>query len=274
MSILFADIVRLIEVLIWPIIILFFLIRYKDSIKEFAKQALPRIRKLSIFNMLDLELQPIAELKTSWMGPIVNIQQLAHSQIFDSTETSVLSELKAPSASDCAIIDLGKGHEWLTSRLFLFSFLLKYLRNLRCFVFVCSEGYEKKYIGNAKPEAVQDALVRTFPEYANQLDLTLMGPPHDTSMYKIRAKVRNLPEDDPSISQLINGFLNNIRSPQPPLGLDPKWVLLGNVYENASWITEHDIKAILGKELNESRVIDDEEKNKDAHATCERLTTF
>jgi hypothetical protein len=267
MEILFSDIVNLVQILLWPIILLVFLLIYRNSIRKFVEQLSPRIKKLSLLNVFDVELHEVPDLNTKWtgfgaragfgpgFGP-ANIQQLAQRPYFDSTESSILSQLQDTSASDCAIIDLGKGEEWITSRLFILSFLLKQLRNLKCFVFVKGDETQKEiYIGNSTPEKVQDALARFFPDYATHMDSVLQAK-FNTSLYMARSRISSVPTDPGSLYTIVNDFLQKIKS---PVSADPsKWVQLQPgllEYENAFWIDEYQIKRILGRELNESYVI-------------------
>ena len=262
MDIQFSDIVSLLQVLLWPAILLSLLFIFRKPIGRFVEQAVPRISRLSLLNVFDVELREVAELNTQGSGVgSATIQELVQRPYFESSMPSMLSQLEDPSASDCALIDLGKGDEWLTSRLFLLSFLLKQLRNLRCFVFVQSgDAKEKRYIGNATPEQVQDAIIRRFPKYADELDSILLNFT-GISLYKTRAGVQNLPNVtlpnvSASLSTIMYQFVNTI-SGQNPSG--PDWVQLsGNInYENAAWVDEYQIRKMLGKELNESYVIKD-----------------
>jgi hypothetical protein len=266
MVISFSDIVSLIQVLLWPVILLLLLFIYREQIRSIVEYIGPRVSRLSFLNIFNIELREVAELKTHWagMGGPTTIQELAQTPYFDSSQTSILSQLQDTSASDCALIDLGQGQEWLTSRLFILSFLLKHLRNLRCFVFVKSDdGKGRIYLGNSTPEEVQDAIARRFPDYADHLD-QILWPQYDTSLYKTRSSIRNLPKDEISLSQIINQFIGKIKLNHQP---SPDWVQLPGTsdYENASWIDEYQIKRILGKELNESYAI------KDANTTDKEL---
>ena len=54
----------------------------------------------------------------------------------DSTLKSFYAQIEATSALELAIVDLGQGHEWLTSRLYILSVILTRMRGLKAIVFV------------------------------------------------------------------------------------------------------------------------------------------
>jgi hypothetical protein len=141
MGIQFSDIVNLLQILIWPTILLFFLLFYRDVIKKAIKKIIPRIGKLSIANLFTVELREISGLSLEDDGPV---KDLASREIYSSHLEIILSLIENQATSDCAVINLGKGKEWLTSRLFLLSFLMKNLVDLKCFVFLCEENNKKK----------------------------------------------------------------------------------------------------------------------------------
>ena len=107
--------------------------------------------KFSIANLFAIELQEVSEFKISELkigGGTAFDQTIANRVIYSTGTSELVRQLQDPSASDFAIINLDK--TWFSSRLFVFAFLRKNLRNLSCMVFVQTEGDKKiKYLGNA-----------------------------------------------------------------------------------------------------------------------------
>ena len=260
MEILFSDIVNLVQILIWPIFATIFVIIYRASIKKFFKSAGKRMSKVSIANLFAIELQEVSEFKISELkiGQEAIYQTIANREIYSSNLAELRRQFQNPSASDCTIINLDI--TWFSSRLFLFAFLLKNLRNLRCMVFVQTGGDMKnKYLGNATPEQVQDAIARTFPKYSPALDKALKNK-DQPSIYEIHAGGWSLPALNPDspltlsvVDFVSEQFVTNITEPN---SLDAKnYVKTGRGYENACIIDLRKIREILGKEFNESFVI-------------------
>jgi hypothetical protein len=65
---------------------------------------------------------------------------------------------------DFIVVDLGSGHSWLSTRLFLFTALLRRLRGLRAIVFVHSrQGASRIFLGVSTPVEVERALAEAYP---------------------------------------------------------------------------------------------------------------
>lgn len=141
----FSDIIRLIEVLIWPIIALLILWFFRKPIKEFIKKIAPRVSKLSAFG-ITLELSKTKELKPSWLLPNnTDIRRLTPAVDFqDSYTMTLMNTIKSNYDADYAIIDLSTGESWLTSRLYIFTTIFEMITQIQCLVFVSSNGANDK----------------------------------------------------------------------------------------------------------------------------------
>jgi hypothetical protein len=84
--------------------------------------------------------------------------------MFPSGAPALFDEISEPRPADYAVLDLGSGGHWLTSRVFIFSVLLQRMRGLRCVVFVETVGESRRqFIGLATPQEVRWALGRRYP---------------------------------------------------------------------------------------------------------------
>jgi hypothetical protein len=82
----------------------------------------------------------------------------------DSTLRSFYEQISEPSRLDYAVVDLGEGREWLTSRLFILSVILARMRSLRAFVFVETAGHvRRRLVGVSECETVRWRLAMRFP---------------------------------------------------------------------------------------------------------------
>jgi hypothetical protein len=76
----------------------------------------------------------------------------------------LLNQIQGQGPSDYAVIDLGSGRSWLTTRLFVFAILLRRMRALRALVFVeTQDGIAQRFLGVALPDTVRWRLAREYP---------------------------------------------------------------------------------------------------------------
>jgi hypothetical protein len=82
-----------------------------------------------------------------------------------SSSRSFLSRMfKERDILDYAIIDLGTGQRWLTSRLYIFALMLERMRGLQCLVFLETKNdIEQRFLGLASPAKVRWALAYCYP---------------------------------------------------------------------------------------------------------------
>ena len=160
---LFGQIVSLIQAVAWPLVAIAAAIVFRKPLTIFVQDLGRRATKLSLFQFA-VELSTVREAPT-WTLGMADLRQLsAAAQINDSAAGTLLTEISDPAAADYAVIDLGEGHEWLTSRLYFFAVLLSRMRALRSFVFVSSRGQvRQRFVGVAEPESVRWSLAKNYP---------------------------------------------------------------------------------------------------------------
>jgi hypothetical protein len=126
---------------------------------------------------VSVELATLPELRPStWTAGPGDVRQLTAAVVFDSYSQSLFQELLAPGKADYAIIDLGAGREWLTSRLFIFALVLGEVRGLRAFVFLeTTPSTRRKFLGVATPENVRRMLGLRYPWFEEALARALNG---------------------------------------------------------------------------------------------------
>jgi hypothetical protein len=117
------DLAAIIGKLIWPIITL--VIVFSKRFKDFTESLFSRITKVE-FAGITLEL-PLAKSylpdEGKSTGTIEYWHKASYSEIGDSYKATFIAQLKEEGSSDYAIIDIGTGQSWLTSRLFIISIL-------------------------------------------------------------------------------------------------------------------------------------------------------
>jgi hypothetical protein len=150
-----------------------------------------------------------------------------------SAINSLLNQIMEAAYADYALIDLGTGRNWLTSRLFFFAFLLQRIRPVKTFVFVESRGkVAKRYVGMRSPDAVRWVLAAQYPA----LEQAFAKAYAELSNLRIISESGGLERD--SASKLLENFFYDSRVRAMDHGEDEdNWVQLGpDRWEYAHWI--------------------------------------
>lgn len=119
---------------------------------------------------VNLELSKASEQKLDWLwtsthyGGRFDLRKITPASeliVFTSDSFDIFWQFKDDETFDYAVIDLGKGQEWLTSRLYIFAIMLERMRGLRCFVFLeTKDEIDQRFLGIASPREVRWALAR------------------------------------------------------------------------------------------------------------------
>lgn len=153
----------LVGVIAWPLVAAFAVFYLRKPLVELINELPRRIQKFQFYN-LSIELATVSELSTSWNVNSRDVRKLTPSEIFDSLSFDLFDELAEPTTSDYAIIDLGSGQDWLTSRLFIFAMILGLIGRVQIFVFLTSSGeIRRKFLGIATPFCITKALAARYP---------------------------------------------------------------------------------------------------------------
>ncbi len=159
----FADLVRLIQAIAWPVVVLTVAVLFRREIANFVQGLGGRISRLSAVGVT-LELAATEPAKEALRELLKEIKEPSSTGPAPrSGEPSLLELAKASAPADYIIIDLREGRAWLTSRLYLFAVVLPPVLALRCFVFIGTRGPVPRYfLGLASPESVARALERRY----------------------------------------------------------------------------------------------------------------
>jgi hypothetical protein len=149
----------------------------------------------------------------------------------DSTVGTFLSQLTDPTSADYAIVNLGSGDQWLTSRLYIMAVVFARMKGLKAFVFLGQSSASRRYFGWADPNRIRWALARRYPWLeaaysAAYADVT--ATPNATTVVTSaigRLGYRYNSADPASSIELLKKFLQEIQWPPepgaPPLALPP-----------------------------------------------------
>jgi hypothetical protein len=214
-----------------------------------------RASKISVFDF-SVELAKVPEMSTTWSAAGVDIRRLTAAGMFDSNTHDLIQQISSSGVADYAVIDVGDGRQWLTSRLFLISELLDRMRSLDCIVFVqTATAARPVFIGTANPRLVRWNLGRAYPMLETALAhayADLFPKPPQTIFGTVIQSFRGA-LDINQAAQFLRNFLTLIQQPGPPA--DPHdWTQLGEppFWEYAQWLDVQRLGRDLGGVLSTS----------------------
>jgi hypothetical protein len=260
MTIDWALVVEVIKAVAWPLVAAFALYLLRHPIVELAGEIARRARKVSAFDV-SVELAALPELRTSWSVGPDDVRQLTSANIFDSPSDSLFQELLRPTQADYAIVDIGAGRAWLTSRLFIFALILSEATGLRAFVFLESAaGIRRRFLGVATAVDVRRRLGMRYPwleeAYARALAAGYAGviPQDSPGVSKFSNSPSLFAAGEPSgLKDFVRRFLDELqRSTLPPpdeLASHLEVETVPQTWERTNWIDgerlERDLVGVL-----------------------------
>ena len=241
--------VDLLTGLAWPAVAVFALYLLRTPLIELVAQIAHRAKKLSVYNV-SVELATLPALTSSWSAGPADVRQLPSSQIFDSASQTLFQELLVPRKADYAVVDLGTGERWLTSRLYIFALILGKVAGLRAFVFLETRGgIRRRLLGTATPANIIRGLAAKYPWL-------------EEAHVRAAASQYNNAQNQPSlfygsetwrVNNFVKNFVENIqRMTTPPQDEANTHLALGTsptTWERTRWINgellEKDLTGIL-----------------------------
>jgi hypothetical protein len=275
--------VDVVQALAVPLAILIAVVILRRPIGEFFASVGGRISKLSV-GWVSVELSTAEELRPSWTvdmnGRSFDVRQLSPADVFDSYADSLLRQLAEPGVLDYAVVDLGTGESWLTTRLFLFAELLHRMRGLRAFVFVQTNTLTQRgFVGYADVERVRWRLGRTYPEleiqlaqaYSQAFGVVQLNQTPPVPVAPV--VVSDTGSLEPWRASLVaRRFLDSLQFRDPPANDHGNWVHLKpeppqpEVWERAAWLDVGDVLRLLDPELVRDHIVERDDQSIDRAA--------
>ncbi len=251
------DVAAIISAIVWPLIIVIVLLAYRKNILAI----LPYVKKVS-FAGLTIELAEVKAFSPRWSMGSIDVRQMKGVDIDKSYVQYFIDQLTGTTTADYAVIDLGKGDKWLSSRLFILAILLGRMIGLKSFVFVeTMPNLRRKYIGWAEPSKIRWAFAIEFPWMEEAFGKAYGNLPEIQIVSKTGKLGSRFNSDDPfqAINLLQNFVFENNKDP-PPLINDNEWVSIGpegpeQYLEHAQWLNGDSIEDLLEKDLNKSYLV-------------------
>ncbi len=153
--------VELVKALAWPVVALLIAGIVRRPIALFVSALGSRITKLSLFKV-ELELVPASAATAT---PLLDdIRTATNSAAISDSSRMMLEQVQSGTPADFALVALGGGEEWLTSRLHIAAVMMERMRSVKVFVFVeRAPTTERRFVAVVPVRQVRWALARRYP---------------------------------------------------------------------------------------------------------------
>jgi hypothetical protein len=227
-----SNVLKIVATVLWPAVAVVALLLFRLPVMRLANEIAARTRKVS-FKGVSVDLEALPALSPTWDVSsgfaTQDVRRLTSSELFDSSSTALFEQLLHPRQSDYAVVDLGRGQQWLTSRLFIFSLILGEVSHLKALVFLeTTIAVRRRFLGIAAPGSVHAALAQQYPwlEQAFALAYAARYPPLNPDATG-QSTLTSMPyildaSQSAAISQLVRSYVTNIQrqTDPPPSELD------------------------------------------------------
>jgi hypothetical protein len=257
-----GDVADLLGAVIWPLVILAIVYLFRLPLRQLAGRIGTSASSVSIGPggvKIDFgaAVSSVGSEETTVLGDL----RSPAPALADSAAPTMFEQLAAEEPAPNLLVDLGEGHDWLSSRLYLFALMLATMRRTRTLVFVETlAGVRGRFVGLAGPRQVHNALAAEYPwleaDYANAYA-------EATTLWRSQAIPNRQPlvlDPHGRLSQavaqaLVRLFLENVKT--RPIGAanaaPEEWVdeTVDGIAlnEHARWLRGADVERIVGAEL-------------------------
>lgn len=256
------DLIRLIDVIAWPLVVLTLGLLFGGRLLAALGRMLPMVRSVSV-GALRVDLASSSQMEFAAEGAVDVRHAGTSADINDSSLESFYAQFRDPTPVHTVIVDLGSGTEWLSSRLYIMSVLLRRMRGLQAIVFVETQAAgRRRFVGAARTDEVRWQLARACPGFENaylSAASRVWGPfpgPSITIRNRQGRFGRPHKDDAEAAAQLLRNFLDEIQRP-PVVPPDHDWTVLSSpaqVEEYAVWLDGARVEKIMGEALMRAAV--------------------
>jgi hypothetical protein len=272
-----GDIADLLSAIAWPAVILAVVWFLREPIRALADRVSTSAEALSVGAQgLSIQLgKAVTHVPGEAETALAGVRRPDQApRVVDSAALTMFAQLNLEAPAPYLTVDLGAGREWLTSRLFIFSILLRAMRRTQVLVFLETAGDVRgRFVGMATCERVRWSLAHAYPwleeEYARAYANATSGPPVPPRGRRAAAPPPVPPGEDAAFvtdtmgrlaesvaHRVATGFVFAVQN-QPPVMAGPPpadWVVEqrpdGVFAEHASWLSGADVERLLGDALH------------------------
>jgi hypothetical protein len=274
------DVAALVGAIVWPFALVILLLVYRAPITAVLGTARERGFKMGLPGGWSLELPGATEAHVDWLSGSRDIdlrRPVSYMTIMDSARAEFSAQLRGRTPAQYAVVDLGSGREWLSSRLYIMSILLSRLRSVDALVFLEERGTQPGcFTGWAYVNDVRWALARTSPRFEpafGQAEYNLYEQHH----WVVAGGGAFASPDQPPVpggltpeeeapAALLSAYLQNIQLPAAPPNEESSWQPLVSasgipappMVEYGQWLNPTSIRELLGSHLRKSSIRENE----------------
>lgn len=260
------DIAALVAAVLWPLLLFAIFLAYRKKIPLLFEWLSGRLTKLEVAG-ISLELATTKPMTPEWAGYADLRHETNAMQINDSMMTTFVQQLNSPETAEFVEVNLGLGHEWLTSRLYILAILFARFKGVRAFVFLdTAQGVNRRYCGWAFSDHIRWALGQRYPlletAFAQAYSQVTFGKEAVIVSDTGRLGYPMNPHAASPGVRLLQNFLQGVQRPSPikpdlASSGEDRWELLSgggppgaHVYEHAVWLDSNHLADLLGDNLH------------------------
>jgi hypothetical protein len=229
----------------WPLVVLAALLLLHRPIRTLLEKIAERATELSIGSWVAFKL-PLLEQGVDDKA-VLPLKDVAGA-VWQESGTNLLEHLlQGTRLPEYALVDVGDGKEWISSRLFIFSVILQRMKGLRCIVFVSTADKQyRTFIGCASPDNVRWRLAADQPwleaAFAQAYSNVALAPAnrHRGSPFTDSKGALQLTDAQLVISQ----FMQSLKEAAPH-AFPAEYVQIQSGDEHATWMTVAELQRIM-----------------------------
>jgi hypothetical protein len=262
-------VIELVKALAWPVAAAAISIAFYEPLSRLFEALGARATKLSVFK-IEIELSSGARPSASPSLEEIRNPQLA---LLGDSGPMLFQQVQDVTPADYAVIDLGDGEEWLTSRLFIGAAMLQRMRGVECLVFVARVGsLSRRLLAVASVGRIRWALAQRYP-WLEAAFACAYGEAQPGAGRAHFPPIGQIPAVQPAITSftggiapsranaLVNRFIELVQDTSA--GTGPDWVDLSRGrQERADWVTEPLLSELLPAEAYEMWAYEERDKSR------------
>lgn len=245
----------------WPATIFLLLIVYRDTLSGFLAVISQRASEINIGSWASFKLPILTE--TPLDQEVSDFRQIEGNVVTESYKTELFKQFRSSRKDEYAVINLGEGREWISSRLYIFALMLQRMKSLKFIVFLQTGGPTSVYVGAANIDRarwglasrqpwLEAAFARAYAESSPDLQSV-------TPFTWITSDTGALQADEAEkiVRRYIQLLLPQADVPPAP---SADWVRVGGTVEHAKWVAAAEVEQLLGVHLWRDTVHKQEDK--------------
>jgi hypothetical protein len=216
-----------------------------------------------------IELAAASEMQPNWSVTDVDVRQLTSSQVFDSASQSLFQQIAQTTTADYAIINLGSGNKWLSSRLYIFALILGAVSGLKAFVFVENRaGIPKTFVGIATPDDIRVSLAAQYPWFQAAFIRAYAAIAPDPKLGREPYELKHLASVQSwQLSNVVQQYVNELQqNVSPPPEVETEWEsfeIPEPTWERTNWLTGEIVEEYLGDIMSDNSYLDSPDVSKE-----------